>query len=901
MEDFGARDRESDEFCQARVRECDLFVGIVGLLYGSEHVSGKSFTEREYDVAVAAGKPRLMFLAPEDFPVPGTLIENDAKRERQRSFRARVDQERIRDTFSSPAELATKVVQAIRNWERDTGAAIPPAKDSSPRSAPLAPYFAHPYPLQANFTGRLDQRRLLTDWILDDSRPMLGLIAIGGMGKSSLVWAWVQKDVLGHEVPGMLPADEANIAIPEERRPVGILWWSFYEQEARFSAFLKDALVYLSRGQVQPEEIPSQHERVRALLSILRQENFLLVLDGFERELRGALEDDEFDDGQEQETTDVRLVLDLNAANFLKWAAAGPLKSRILFTSRLFPRDLDGVAGCRRETLDGLDEEEVVRFFASQGIRGTRAEIHAVTSPYGYHPLALRLVSGMILHDIRSPGDVKVALEYDPLPELVPRRHHVLAWALNAASIQSRELLSRISALRSAADFETTLAVTPETSLADLQHQIRELIDRNLLVQDPNGRFDMHSVVRRYAYKQLVRREETHHRLAAHFHTIPKEAAPAQLDEAKPWMELAHHQTRSGDVRNAYTTYVRHLRDLFYKIGAFHSSVELLNDLVENMRDETQMRPEERRGILDSLAINYGLLGMPRLAVRILSDASQIRGGGPKFRTVANLVAGYTDLGQLRRAEQEGHRLVELAQPDRWPIQHLHGCTLLSFVSCFLGDYAKAGFYLAKAARLPLVRPANEHRVWLSLFSIMRLVSMGTVADALPLLKRALDIQERLGLPEERDAVLFDYFHGKILVALLESDPSKDVDRLKDAERCLTGALARCRRIQLVNTEALILVELAKWTQARSDVANARDYALEGLRVADRSELRLQQAEIRNFLAELEHTAGNRSLAEEHALVARERATCDGPPYYYKHAYETAEVLLERMGRTTVT
>ena len=65
MEDFGARDKVADEFCRAKVAECDLLVGIVGHLYGScPPGSEQSFTEREYEAAVAAGIPRLMFLAP---------------------------------------------------------------------------------------------------------------------------------------------------------------------------------------------------------------------------------------------------------------------------------------------------------------------------------------------------------------------------------------------------------------------------------------------------------------------------------------------------------------------------------------------------------------------------------------------------------------------------------------------------------------------------------------------------------------------------------------------------------------------------------------------------------------------------------------------------------------------
>lgn len=120
MEDFGARDAMADEFCQGKVAECDVFVGIVGHCYGSSPKgSEKSYTEQEYDAAVATGKPRLMFLAPEDFPLPAYLIEPNERWAKQRAFRDRVNAERIRDTFTSPENLAWRLVQATRNWEQE--------------------------------------------------------------------------------------------------------------------------------------------------------------------------------------------------------------------------------------------------------------------------------------------------------------------------------------------------------------------------------------------------------------------------------------------------------------------------------------------------------------------------------------------------------------------------------------------------------------------------------------------------------------------------------------------------------------------------------------------------------------------------------------------------------------
>ena len=124
MEEFGARDAMADDFCREKVAECDVFVGILGHCYGgSPKGSEESYTEQEYDSAIIAGVPRLMFLAPEDFPLPTNLREPDERWSKQRAFRDRVSTERIRDTFSSPEDLTRRVVQAIHNWAQQQAAA----------------------------------------------------------------------------------------------------------------------------------------------------------------------------------------------------------------------------------------------------------------------------------------------------------------------------------------------------------------------------------------------------------------------------------------------------------------------------------------------------------------------------------------------------------------------------------------------------------------------------------------------------------------------------------------------------------------------------------------------------------------------------------------------------------
>ena len=118
MEDASASDMRPDESCQAKVAECDLFVGIVGHIYGSiPQGCGHSFTEREYDTATHCSKPRLMFVAASDFRHPGALRDSDEAHAKLLAFRKRIDAELYRHEFGTETELPTKVVQAIRNWE----------------------------------------------------------------------------------------------------------------------------------------------------------------------------------------------------------------------------------------------------------------------------------------------------------------------------------------------------------------------------------------------------------------------------------------------------------------------------------------------------------------------------------------------------------------------------------------------------------------------------------------------------------------------------------------------------------------------------------------------------------------------------------------------------------------
>ena len=214
-----------------KVKESDAFVIIVGHLYG-ESPSGKqkSFTELEYEAAIGSEKPVYAFLASDEFRYDPCLREDDATNKKLHAFRDRLTKEHSPRPFDNPDHLCVEVIAAL----------APVAKSMGKLLLPMipAPYLAHPYPLQENFTGRLKERAMLTEWLsAEDGTPMLSLVGMGGLGKSALTWYWLHADLL-----------QENLGFS------GVLWWSFYEREASFESFLSHAVLYASAGTIDPAQ-----------------------------------------------------------------------------------------------------------------------------------------------------------------------------------------------------------------------------------------------------------------------------------------------------------------------------------------------------------------------------------------------------------------------------------------------------------------------------------------------------------------------------------------------------------------------------------------------------------------------------------------------------------------------
>ena len=378
--------------------------------------------------------------------------------------------------------------------------------------------FVHPYPLPKHFTGRVAERRGLTEWLTAGEDPIYALVAIGGMGKSALTWAWIKRDVLGHNLPEAVADSEEDATkcrVPEAARPESVFWWSFYDDRSSFPGFLRQALHYVSDGKENPDELASDYDRAVALLEWLQQRRVLLVLDGFERELRwyaslsAAYQGDAFDPGERP-----RECCDPHAAGLLKDGAAlltGDSAGRLLLTSRLFPRELDGLAGCLRRDLDEFTADDAEHFFRAGGIRGTSAEFAAAWERYGRHPLTVSLMAGQIAED----------------------------------------LLSNVAAFRSPVEYKLLKAALPQASEGEAKAAVKTLRERGMLLQQKSrdgARYDLHPMVRQYAYDRLTDKTGVHSRLRKYFSDVPDVDVQKieSVDDLRPVIELYHHTVRAG-------------------------------------------------------------------------------------------------------------------------------------------------------------------------------------------------------------------------------------------------------------------------------------------------------------------------------------------------------------------
>jgi hypothetical protein len=125
MEVFGARPQQPTEACLREIDSCELFLGMYAHRYGFvPEGSELSITEMEYQHATNCGKPTFCYVINKSHPWPPSMMEGDPGRARLTRFKESIQKYVVRDTFTTPEDLAMKVASSLGLYLTERSATV---------------------------------------------------------------------------------------------------------------------------------------------------------------------------------------------------------------------------------------------------------------------------------------------------------------------------------------------------------------------------------------------------------------------------------------------------------------------------------------------------------------------------------------------------------------------------------------------------------------------------------------------------------------------------------------------------------------------------------------------------------------------------------------------------------
>lgn len=584
---------------------------------------------------------------------------------------------------TSAAELEARVVEALQA-RMQQGA---PAEDVRAIPKPPGLYANPPYLLTYTFIGRWQELHELDQWAASGEAAMV-YEAIGGVGKSALVWEWLERHA------------EAQIPLL-----AGRIWWSFYERGSSLRGFVRHALAYVNDADVEEYRHMDDWDAVRQLVAALQKQPYLIVLDGFERLLAAYHHLDKAQIRDDRVREDLRESTNPQDGDLMR-ALVECAPSRILVTSRLMPKALEDCT--RHYVLPGLTPRDAESLVRAAGIKGSSRMIQDFADQFGCHALVLRVVCGMVNDYAREPGFFDHWIE-DPdaggALRGVTSHSQILEFALARLDPKQRQLLSRIAVLRDTASYETIRVISPFTSAVELHAALKTLEDWELLQWDRHANtYDLHPAVRGVAFDQLESTDKagTYKALRDHFAAMPPEdlKRATELDHLKNSIEVFRLLLGAGLLKEAASHYFGELANaLHYSIGAYRVVCELLRELLKAAGEEPWkvLGPKPASYVQGALTIALQQLGEVEEARALEAQSIALDLAENDWANLAIEIRNVS-MGRGLDIQQRGARLcLELCEltsnPDGAAAAHLS----LAHVAAERGRYDEAREHLAKS------------------------------------------------------------------------------------------------------------------------------------------------------------------------------------------------------------
>jgi tetratricopeptide (TPR) repeat protein len=947
MEQFGPDPTIPVDMCRQKVEAADAFVGLYAHRYGfkPDGFDGKSLTELEYNWAISAGLPVLIFLIDESLPWPPSYIDDGQDKARLKEFKAKLLRQHTVQRITSPDDFRASLFEFLPKVESLISKRSARTETTAKKFIPTRPtsYIAHTYTLleTKDLVGRSSELELLNDWIVntDSSNShvrVLCLIAIGGMGKTALAWNWFHQSRLG-------------------RQHAGRLWWSFYETESGYERFIASALAYVTgKDTTVLQSNLSVEDQEKQLLFILNEQPFLIVLDGLERLLVAyagldfahlADEDldrqtnnyplDHADARTDQGPHRLRKTIEPRIGQFLR-ALSRVQNSKVLVTTRLFPSELQTntgmvMPGTRAVVLRGLDPDDAVSLWRHLGVSGSREHLLALFETFEFYPLLIRAFAGEVARFRPAPGnfdawrDVYKTFNPYKLP-LVQVRSHILEFALANLTQDCRRLLNTIAAFRAPAQYATlerlyvaTLGFLPSSpqplevstiaghmlgshlfihsksdrwGVARLDTILTELEDRGLVGWDKlNNTYDIHPVVRGVVWNALTQIDQK-----SVYQTITSTLEPTKYKTTQLATYLLSDAAHDDlDISGALNV---------------SSTLELFNALVG-------LSEYERAAQLYFARINHRIdfysLGASALNIAMLEsllpEGIKKPPKGLDRDIITQLGHAYFEVTKFREALEcyQTNLAEDIRRYHEGALTDAEGGRILNQIALGYKDIADV---LMRVGALRYAEAAIQYSLncaigcdladWVAAEFAKLEAVCGNHTAARHMASRVKSnrfvFREDCMAQVEVFCGKYDNYESIVGDDLIRAIGAIGKGEYKGACRVLQKKLTDARSNSLWEDEARARQLLASVHCFQSDLDGARLILDEVWDIVSRGPLRLIQADCYNTLATIELEAGRNREAVEAASLAFRHAYCDGGQFTYKLALDSAMRLLRRLG-----
>jgi tetratricopeptide (TPR) repeat protein len=519
--------------------------------------------------------------------------------------------------------------------------------------------YGAPSPL-SEWVGRTELlKNIQNDWKNNQVR-IVGLIGIGGEGKSSLARHWVDETI----------RDDI------QEKPEGVFWWGFYENSS-IDEFFDTAIQFLTAGKLDPQDYPSIFAKAHLVAAMLTKGRYLFILDGIELF--------QYKDG------DLYGLLKSGALReFLEFFASPGHNSFCIVTSRLPLIDLIKYSSYNQVEVKPLLPFEGRSLLRKLGVKGPDSQLNHLVNSWDNHALALSLIGSYIVE--KYAGN---SLEFEEYPFLQADNpvQRLLSRYDQYMSETEKIFLTLFAAFRIPLSEPGLFSIfRNEESKCGLLDQffrmgsdsfeklIRKLCDYRILRHNTEAEnYSCHPLIHEYYDHLLMQLDNTeisifHSEIMdyylSHFETA---TVPNTLNDLNPVIEATHHCCSAGRYDEAFII----LRDKIHhedehiinqKFAAWETALAINLEFFPN--DYMKLDPlvtdiEHKSLLINEVGLCFMNLGKLAESLPFFKRASEIsisiENSHDASHDFMNLSELYADIGDLRSSLQMAEKALTFA------------------------------------------------------------------------------------------------------------------------------------------------------------------------------------------------------------------------------------------------